>query len=539
MTIDTRLTTSRAQDREQARATRTAAETQSQIALAQTQSQIALAEAAEKRRQAREDREARAAEQRQAREDKREEQRQARADKRARRLERQQVRVDKRAQKAVRRAERVARSRAKLQSLAANGSKLAATVVYGVALAAAMGGQISTAHAELSKLSILVWLPIGIVIAVFVEGAAVAAATTADRVRAKGGRPVLPVILTWLFAAVAAAIQLYGHWDQPILAVVLMSATLTAVTVHEMQTRANAAIKQIDETRRPVRWGWRRWLVAPVQTGLAWRADILSRTTSDAAVLLADAARSRAAHLARRDRRRIAKRADRLRREALAVGVADWVHLTVVVSGTPGVCERGDCPSVSGQYGCPGHTDWESRACQTDTRPALPDADASDSGITVPASWVTGQSDGTVPPLDVATLMSALDALSAPDTAPSDTGVSDSEVSEPDADAVSDTDVSDSDVRTDTSDTHARTDSVRPKRTRRRRTPRQSTGQSDTVATPDAQTDSRPSDTPVSDIAAVAERLNETGELSVRRLASAAGITRHAAEKWLKVWKES
>jgi len=556
-TFDT-PTTTRVQAREQARATRTAAETQSQIALAQTQSQIALAEAAEKRKADRESREVKAAERRQAEADRREAARLAREDRRERAEIRRAELVERREEKARRRTERVARVRAKLKTLSANGSDLASTVVYGVALVAAMGGQISTAKTELAELPVIAWATIGVVIAVFVEGAAVAAATTAHRVRQAGGRPVMASVLTWLFAAVAAGIQLYGHWQQPILAVVLMSATLTAVTVHEMQTRAKAAIKQIDETRAPVRWGWRRWLVAPGQTTRAWRADILSRTTEDAEALLADAERSRAAardhrwhrrtaRQTRRERRRLAALADRLRRDALAVGVTDWVRLTVVVSDTSGACNRGDCPSASGQYGCPGHTDWEPRVRQADTvRPVLPEADASDSGVIVPASWATGQPDGSVPPLDVVTLMSALDTLSAPDTSdtkPSDTSVSDarvsdSELSEPSG-TRSDTDASEV---SDTSDTGDRSDSVRPKRTRRRTTRRavgtSDTKSSDTVKASDASADSRASEASVSDIAAVAERLRETNELSVRRLSDAANITRHAADKWLKSERE-
>ncbi|CAM3497278.1 DUF2637 domain-containing protein [Stackebrandtia soli] len=174
-------------------------------------------------------------------------------------------------------------------AFAENGAGIASTAVYVVALGAATAGQVSTA--------VGMGLPwgAGLGFAAFIEGFAIAAALSAHRLRVAGRRATLPQVLAWAMTAVAAAVQYYGHKDPPLLGMTLATASIAAVVMFELRSTVEA--KLASKVRPPVRWGFRRWLVAPIETCRGWRADVLSRTTEDGQSVLAGVVRSgRARH---------------------------------------------------------------------------------------------------------------------------------------------------------------------------------------------------------------------------------------------------
>jgi len=489
---------------------RRVADTQSKIALGEAETKQTLAKRQGELALDQQRREARRADQRARREDRQERAEVSRKERKARAAEKRE-----------KRAERLARARERAERLAENGADTASNIVYGVALAAAMGGQISTVTAELAPMWMGWSVSIGVVLAVFVEGAAVAAALTSHRIREKGGRPFLSAILTWVFAGGAATIQWYGHHDESeILAAALVMATLIAVTVHEMRGRARATEAAIGKGRLPIRWGWRRWLVAPLETWRAWRVDVLTRSSAEARTALAMVRQMRLVVRARKLKVKAIKRGDQM----------TLVTIVVATDTDPG-CDHPACLADTRGTGlvCTGH--GADRFNLADAiAPDTVDPDAPDTGpdaLVVPSDWLS-----ETPPVNVDALLSALmEPALVPDTTGADTNLpeddeaEDTELSEVDADTPPDTTDGDADADTELVADGGQVENAdtekasAPTRTRRR-----TRGQRTTARTVDHDRM----------VSARTRLLADGRRVSARAMAAETGYGHTACGKWLK-----
>jgi hypothetical protein len=182
--------------------------------------------------------------------------------------------------------------------------------IYAMALYVAVSGQIGVATDR-------GWpVVIGIGMAAFLEGTALAMALTAHQQRLKGERALTPRVMTWVAAGFAAAINFGAHADDLVMAAVLGASSLAAIVVWEVRSGA----KHRDALRKlglipdpPERFGWRRWIRYPRSTFAAWSLDVKSRVGTGAAALLArveaDRAAAEAATKAEREAKAAAKAA--------------------------------------------------------------------------------------------------------------------------------------------------------------------------------------------------------------------------------------
>lgn len=182
--------------------------------------------------------------------------------------------------------------------------------IYAMALYVAVSGQVGVATDR-------GWpVVIGIGMAAFLEGTALAMALTAHQQRLKGERALTARIMTWVAAGFAAAINFGAHADDLVMAAVLGASSLAAIVVWEVRSGA----KHRDALRKlglipdpPERFGWRRWVRYPRSTFAAWSLDVKSRVGTGAAALLArveaDRAATEAADKADRDAKAAAKAA--------------------------------------------------------------------------------------------------------------------------------------------------------------------------------------------------------------------------------------
>jgi len=162
--------------------------------------------------------------------------------KEADRLRNAQESAHRKAEKATRRKARAAHRAGFLAKAAhwagearANSAALYTTGVYGLAVAVAFGGQAGVAHEQFG------WdWPAAFGAAGFVEGLALSMALTAQQLRLRGERAMIPRILTWVCALFAAAINWGahyhgGHW---VMAAVLAASSLAGITLWEVRTGA-------------------------------------------------------------------------------------------------------------------------------------------------------------------------------------------------------------------------------------------------------------------------------------------------------------
>lgn len=166
---------------------------------------------------------------------------------------------------------------------------VASAGVYIIALSAAAIGQMQTA-AALG----LPWVT-GAVFVAFLEGGAISAALTAHKARLDGERSIMAQVIMIGLTAAAVAIQTLGHTNR-LEGAIMATATVTAVVVFEM--RMSIAVTAAERERGikpPARFGLRRWIVAPVSTVRAWRHDVVSAASGQAAVALSAVADTRTA----------------------------------------------------------------------------------------------------------------------------------------------------------------------------------------------------------------------------------------------------
>lgn len=188
-----------------------------------------------------------------------------------------------------RRQARAARARSGLARvhayIAGNAPAVYSSGIYGMALYVAVAGQIDMATER-------GWpLIIGIGMAAFLEGTALSMALTAHQLRLRGERALVPAAMTWIAAGFAALINLVGHKDDPVMAVVLGASSLAAIIVWEVRSGAKhrAALRRMGLIPEPPeRFGLRRWLRYPRSTFAAWSLDVRSRVGDGAAALLAE-----------------------------------------------------------------------------------------------------------------------------------------------------------------------------------------------------------------------------------------------------------
>ncbi|SDD94034.1 DUF2637 domain-containing protein [Glycomyces harbinensis] len=220
-----------------------------------------------------------------------------------------EARRTRRAARAARRTAAVARVTA---YVAGNMPGVYSAGIYAMALYVAVSGQIGVATDR-------GWpIAIGIGMAAFLEGTALAMALTAHQQRLKGERALTPRIMTWVAAGFAAAINFGAHADDMIMAAVLGSSSLAAIVVWEVRSGA----KHRDALRKlglipdpPERFGWRRWVRYPRSTFAAWSLDVRSRVGTGAAALLATVEADRAAAEATAKAEHDAKAAEKAARQ--------------------------------------------------------------------------------------------------------------------------------------------------------------------------------------------------------------------------------
>lgn len=251
-----------------------------------------------------------------------------REERQARQAEKRQDRADRRAARADRRSARAARVQARRAARRAllagwtvyvrdNAAAVYCSVIYGQAVAGAVYGQVTN--------EAIGPLLVRIVIAIAIEGLALAMALTALQQRLRGERALAARALTWLGALTAAALNFGGHWDpeHPVKAIVLAVLSLAGIVVWEIRSGA----RNRAELRRrgmipepPSQFGWRRWLRFPRSTYSAWSIDVHDRVSGDVRTLLARAAIHRAEQTDRRRRRQLARTAHRAAGKAVRAG---------------------------------------------------------------------------------------------------------------------------------------------------------------------------------------------------------------------------
>ena len=192
------------------------------------------------------------------------------------------------------RRERINNAKARVRD---NIAGVASAGVYIIALSAAAIGQMQTA-AALG----LPWIT-GAVFVAFLEGGAISAALTAHKARLDGERSLLAQAIMIGLTAAAVAIQTLGHTNR-LEGAIMATATVTAVVVFEMRMSiAVTAAERARGIKPPARFGLRRWIVAPVSTVRAWRHDVVSTASGQAAVALSAVADARTQRRTRREKR--------------------------------------------------------------------------------------------------------------------------------------------------------------------------------------------------------------------------------------------
>lgn len=211
--------------------------------------------------------------------------------KRGRRIEQRRAKRRARTERATAAASRV------YVFVAGNAPAVYSSIIYAMALAVAVSGQISVATER-------GWpLIFGIGMAVFLEGLALSMALTAHQLRLRNERALIPAAMTWIAAGFASAINVLAHRDDPILAAVLGASSLAAIIVWEVRSGAKhrAALRAKGWLPEPPeRFGLRRWLRYPRSTWRAWSLDVRDRVSDGAAVLLARVEEARDAAAAER-----------------------------------------------------------------------------------------------------------------------------------------------------------------------------------------------------------------------------------------------
>src|SRR5699024_2743108 len=118
-----------------------------------------------------------------------------------------------------------------------------------------------------------------------------------------GERSLLAQAIMIGLTAAAVAIQTLGHTNR-LEGAIMATATVTAVVVFEMRMSiAVTAAERARGIKPPARFGLRRWIVAPVSTVRAWRHDVVSTASGQAAVALSAVADRRTARRTQRANR--------------------------------------------------------------------------------------------------------------------------------------------------------------------------------------------------------------------------------------------
>ncbi|PRY56411.1 DUF2637 domain-containing protein [Glycomyces artemisiae] len=198
--------------------------------------------------------------------------------------------------KAARATRRAARRKARLDSvrgaytrtreyISTNAPSVYSTLIYVMAGGVAVTGQLGMAADR-------GWSPLfGIGMAAFLEGTALSMALTANQLRLKGERALVPTIATWAAAGFASAINYLSHQQEDqLLAVVLGASSLAAIIVWEVRSGAKhrEALRKLGFIPEPPeRFGLRRWVRYPRSTWRAWSLDVRDRVGTGAAALLA------------------------------------------------------------------------------------------------------------------------------------------------------------------------------------------------------------------------------------------------------------
>ena len=191
-------------------------------------------------------------------------------------------------------------------------------LVYLAAVASAVFGQISVATGRYH------WSMIrALVLAGFIELMALAMAMTANRLRLRGERALAPRVLTWVFASFAASVNIWGHFNDPLMAAGLGAASLGGITLWEIRlsARHRDALRRVGQLAEPLpSFGLRFWLFQPPVAMAAYRVGVRTRVSLAAAPLVAQAEAERAVRLAARGSRR--PRTGLLLASAFAAGIA-------------------------------------------------------------------------------------------------------------------------------------------------------------------------------------------------------------------------
>lgn len=197
----------------------------------------------------------------------------------------------RRAERAARRTERQARAAGRRAWMAArvdyvrgNAPAVYSGAIYGAAVASAVYGQLTAAE-QYGLPSV-----VGVAFAAFIEGLALAMALTALSARLDGERAILPRVLTWVCAGIAASINYFGHPGSQLVAVGLAVASVAGITLWEIRSglRHRKALRKLGLIPDPpARFGWRRWVRFPIDTLSAWSRDVRVRIGDDAAQLVA------------------------------------------------------------------------------------------------------------------------------------------------------------------------------------------------------------------------------------------------------------
>lgn len=169
-------------------------------------------------------------------------------------------------------------------------------VVYLAAVASAVFGQVSVAT---GRYGWPMWR--ALVLAGFIELMALAMALTANRLRIRGERALAPRVLTWVFAGFAATINVWGHWQDPLMAVGLGAASLGGITLWEIRSSARHrdALRRAGQLAQPLPpLGLRFWLLQPAVATTAYRVGVRTRVSAAAAPLVTAAEQQRAARRA-------------------------------------------------------------------------------------------------------------------------------------------------------------------------------------------------------------------------------------------------
>lgn len=221
---------------------------------------------------------------------------------------------------AARKADKAARKKAKAAQWAkrrqwaahwagkarANSAALYTTGVYGLAVAVAFGGQADVAHKQFD------WdWPAAFAGAGFVEGLALSMALTAQQLRLRGERALIPRTLTWVCALFAAGINWGAHYqpDHWVMAAVLAASSVAGITLWEVRTgarhrqtlrdlgliaRPRPALGLAFALRYPRSW-WAAWSASIADPAVRTRQEAIEAGNRARADKAAQAATGRAA----------------------------------------------------------------------------------------------------------------------------------------------------------------------------------------------------------------------------------------------------